>query len=361
MGELVRYLKLRNVVFAVIFAFFAYFLLPFLVPIILAALFAFALDPMLEPIFRKYKMSRGRMSLAVLSGLMLALFLPIALLFGRTLSRLSSPEARTQLKDSIFASLATVRDFFASVINRLSEGVGTEFAAELVAQIQNLENLLIQKFTHLLESIGGGIAYFPSLIGSFLVFMATLYVFIAEAPTIQKTVESLLPKETETLAELTTMFQESCQGALFSTVIVGVLQASLLTFATIVLSFGDPWLVFPLAFLTSFIPLIGVGPITVVIGIGAWASGFVWTGIAFFAFSFVVGTSDNILRAYLLGSGEAKLHPVFGLLVIIGAIVMVGLAGLFIGPVVANLGAIVFHRLRQAAAQAAAAEASAME
>lgn len=348
MDEYIQYLKLRNIVFGVIALLFAYFLLPFFLPVVMAALFAFALDPLLEPLFRKYKMGRNRMSISVLAGLMLIIFLPIGLLFGRTASRLSSIESRTQLKDSIISGVAAVREFVTSILNRLAEGVGAEFAADLTAQIQNLEGVLVQKFGSFLEEVGGGLAYVPAMLGSFLVFMAALYVFIAEAPSIRKTFDSLLPNDQGVLSELIQMFQDSCQSAVLSALVVGILQASLLSFATIIFGFGDPWLVFPLAFLTSFIPLIGVGPITVAIGIGAWASGHHGTAIAFFVFSVLIGTSDNLVRAYLLGAGEAKLNPVFGLLVIIGAVIMIGLTGLFIGPVVANLGAIVFYRLQNA-------------
>lgn len=346
MNDHLKTLHLRNVLTLSVLGVLIWFLLPFLKPLVMAALFAFALDPVLVPIFNRYRLSRQRMSASILVGLMLIILIPIGILFGRLASRLSSSESRESLKQSMVSIFGQVKEMLASAFALLSQNFDPDWIADFEAQLQNLESALIGKMGMLLESVGVGLTQLPMILGSFLVFFAALYVFVAEAPRLRLSLEEILPSEATRLGEVIDLFQDSCRSALLSTLIVGLIQASVLALATVLLGYGDPWLAFPLAFLTSFIPLVGVGPLAFLLGLGAWAVGQQGVAIAYIILSVIIGTLDNVIRAYLLGSGEARIHPVFGLLIIIGAVMTIGLTGLFIGPVVANLGAHALQRLR---------------
>jgi predicted PurR-regulated permease PerM len=50
---------------------------------------------------------------------------------------------------------------------------------------------------------------------------------------------------------------------------------------------------------------------------------------------FVVGTLDNIIRAYILQS-DAKLHPLLAFISVLGGIQAMGLWGVFIAPIIAS-------------------------
>ena len=49
----------------------------------------------------------------------------------------------------------------------------------------------------------------------------------------------------------------------------------------------------------------------------------------------VIGTMDNIIRTYVLQS-DAKLHPLLAFVSVLGGLQMMGLWGVFIGPIVAS-------------------------
>jgi predicted PurR-regulated permease PerM len=51
----------------------------------------------------------------------------------------------------------------------------------------------------------------------------------------------------------------------------------------------------------------------------------------------VAGISDNLIRPFMGTLGEVNVHPLIGLLAIIGGVIMFGLPGLFIGPLVVSL------------------------
>jgi predicted PurR-regulated permease PerM len=75
---------------------------------------------------------------------------------------------------------------------------------------------------------------------------------------------------------------------------------------------------------------LALGLYKVVLGDFAQAIGFVVVAL-------VAGTTDNLLRPILLSSNEQDLNPVIALLAIIGALLVFGMPGLFIGPVVAGV------------------------
>jgi predicted PurR-regulated permease PerM len=87
--------------------------------------------------------------------------------------------------------------------------------------------------------------------------------------------------------------------------------------------------------LCSFIPFIGSAAV--------WGSVALWllfegryaaaVGLVVYG-SAVISTSDNLVRAHLIGN-QASLHPLVSLVTVLGAIKLMGLWGVFVGPMVA--------------------------
>jgi len=316
------------------------FLYPFVVPLILAGLFAFALEPLMTPYFKKLKISRARVSGLVLAVIVLIVYLPLGLLLGRTIVHLSKEEYRNSIKENIVSGSAVAKDFLTRTLQQLNSSLGIDESNVAVAtQLENFEQSIIKLAGRTAESIGGWVSELPVIFASFLVFMAALYFFLSEAPRFKKAILKLEFFPAEDVSRAIRLMQESCKSSVLSAFVVGLLQATIITVGVLFIGFGDAWLVFPLAFLASFIPVIGVGPIALSLGLGALATGHTGKAIAFVILALIVGTADNIFRAYLLGGKEAYIHPILGLLVIIGSVIVMGLPGLFVGPVVAHLGA----------------------
>ena len=92
-----------------------------------------------------------------------------------------------------------------------------------------------------------------------------------------------------------------------------------------------------LATLTALVPLLGTwliwGPFALWLGFheGHWATA---TALALYG-SIFVGLLDNVIRAYVLNS-NVKLHPLLAFVSVLGGIEVMGLWGVFIGPIVAS-------------------------
>jgi predicted PurR-regulated permease PerM len=177
----------------------------------------------------------------------------------------------------------------------------------------------------------------PELLLSIFVFCAALYFFLAEAAPLKNIFarqKVLNGKETKAFVEL---IQKSSYNTVVSSVIIGVIQASMVALGALILSTGDILVVWVVTFFSSFIPVLGAGPVALSLGVGCLIFGDVGRAIGFVVVAAVTATVDNIVRPYLLSSGGDDLHPIISLLAIIGAVLLFGMTGLFIGPVIASV------------------------
>lgn len=338
---------LKTIGAAIALFLFFLFLLPFSMPILMAALFAFALEPIAERFFRRWKGKRWQLTSLVLLAVVLAILAPVILLVVRAAAILTDEATLGGLRDSFNKNMAGARDTATSILERVNS-LGINNGEEAIQkQVRMIETYTSKGASKVFEYLGAWLAELPELGFAFLIFIACLFVFISRARAIKAAFIKLGVFDVGEIDETVGSLQQSCRTALLSTVIIGFIQSTIVSLGAGIIGYGDAWIIFPLAFLTSFIPVIGVAPIAFVLAVGAALSGSSGQAIAFTVLALFVGTIDNVLRVYLVGSEEKELNPVFGLLVILGAIVFIGLPGLFIGPVVANLGAKAFANLQK--------------
>ncbi len=95
--------------------------------------------------------------------------------------------------------------------------------------------------------------------------------------------------------------------------------------------------------LLSLIPYLGSMIFYVPVGIFYLLIGDIWQGIFIFLWgAIVIGTTDNIVRAYMI-KDKAEINPIFVLFSILGGIVVFGFWGVILGPLIVALAVTVLH------------------
>ncbi len=153
-------------------------------------------------------------------------------------------------------------------------------------------------------------------------------------------VYSFLPEATFSLT-LTTL-KKSIHSTIIANVATGALQAVIITIGVAAVTDYDGFLIFFIAFICSFIPIIGAGPVCFAVGLLEILNGNNGVGAGLMILSLFVGVADNISRTYFNAgdSGDAKGDevPTFAtFLAIIGGVIVFGFPGLFFGPLVVDL------------------------
>jgi predicted PurR-regulated permease PerM len=319
---------------AVFLGAFAALFTPFYGEILLAAVVALAMEPTLGRLFRP-KHLRWRLSVALILILMfVAIAAPVSLVAYKGYAAAVDISKTGIQKTEAFGKFVEIKNQFIAFANKVSGSIGlgdqVDFSGFSEDQVSSIANRALGIATGTLSSI-------PSILLSVFIFCAALYFFLAEASVIKRLFyrQNLLePYEAD-------RFVETLQRASFSTVItsvvISIMQATIVSLGSLVFGVGDALVVFVVTFFCAFVPVIGAGPVALALAAYALLMGEVGHAIGLGVIALVAGTADNLVRPLLISSGEEDLHPVVSLLAIIGALILFGMPGLFLGPVIASV------------------------
>ena len=353
----------------------------FLLPLFLAAVTAVWCQP-LYGYLRKRFGQRERLAAAVTTGsVFLILFLPLVLgvffaarqLLDFTEKKLDgeSPTAfvrRVLPHDMSEAELkAKVRDAGEWMLDRFEPIPAGEVPAEererVLADRQAQLDQLEQQFAAAsadagsqlqelaMKSLGfaaSGASRTIGILGSVVsgligltMFLIALYYFLCDGSALRSASETLIPVQIDYQRQLIHEFNRVVQAVVSATMFSAIAQGAATALALYVVGIHHFFLLFVVATFASLIPIAGTWMVW-----GPFAAWFCFAhgsnvppayGSAIFLVVVgvaVIGTMDNIIKAYVL-QNDTSLHPLLAFVSVFGGMQALGLWGIFIGPVVA--------------------------
>lgn len=316
---------------------------PFLMEILLASFFAFALAPVTRRLSQhRYFGRKGWVAVTIL-GLVLAIVIPIILLGVSTFNLIAEFTSEGFQNSDIYRDLIAARDFLLGWARQIMD---TFNISEHISGRFNLTRMANQFVSgtgqKIVAASGGAAARIPDFVLSLLIFCATLYLFLAEGKKIRHmlTKNQFMPHSD--LDRLITIFQKSCYTTLVASVIVGFTQASTVAIGSALLKANHVLLIFLMTFIFSFIPVIGAAPVAFFMAFLSVIKGDSGIAIGYVVLGIIAGTMDNVIRP-LLVRGEGEVNALVMLIAIIGAIMIFGIPGLFLGPMFVSVAVQVFQ------------------
>jgi predicted PurR-regulated permease PerM len=88
--------------------------------------------------------------------------------------------------------------------------------------------------------------------------------------------------------------------------------------------------------ISSFIPLMGSAPAGIAGTLYLLIKGKFVHAIIMAVFFLLASLSDNVVKPWVL-KGKTELHPMLGLMSVLGGLTLFGAAGLFLGPIITAL------------------------
>ena len=320
-------------------------LAPFLLPLFLAAVLAM----LTQPLYRRVtEWTRGRTTLAagLTTAVVLgALMIPLSLGTVLAARQLYSLAGRV-LKD------AEWNEMFGAVNDRLKlhdwqvwlhevTGDPVEDEAQLEQELRDRLRTVATTIANKTLSVAGAT---PSLLGSLasivistLTFVVAYYYFLADGPMMLESVVRLVPVQDEYKQRLLQQFDQAVRAVVVATFAAAVGQGIATGLGMRLCGSGHFFVLTLLATLTALVPLLGTwlvwGPFVLWLGFhqGDW----VRAGLLAVYGGVVIGLLDNVIRSYVLHS-NVKLHPLLAFVSVMGGIQLMGLWGVFVGPVVAS-------------------------
>lgn len=323
--------KTKSLVFLMI-ALYLLLFLPFWVPVLLGFLFAAAFEPIVNRVRSRLHTRRTRVAYATVAiGLtvFIGLFAVVILQgYSQIYQLFQNPEVMTTINDKI----ATTRDQIVawashkSYLSSVNIGNQVDRAAQVITD--SSKHLLLigaQKFIAQAPVILLDLTVFLMAFGAFLVIQPRMWAATSQAFGLGDRGKEHFQR-----------FEKICGLALGSVFLTGFIQSLLVVIGAALAGYSSLVIIFGVTFIFALIPVLGAGLVPTILAVVTFIQGDITSGIIMTVTAIVVGTADNILRAWLF-SRAAKSNPVISLISLLGGIALLGFAGLFVAPVLEQL------------------------
>ena len=313
-------------------ALFVKMIRPFLMAIFLAAIFAGLSAPLYRRILRLFRGRRALTSLATLLLLLLLVIIPFSALLG-------------VIANEAFHIAERVRPWVTEqlqnpdhLLTRLEGIPGVRYLEPYRAQLLEKAGALVGTagtflFNGLSATTRGTVSFFFK----FFIMLYTMFYFLMDGRSLLEKILRYVPMEEVDKQRMVDKFASVTRATIKGTLLIGVTQGALSGLAFRIV--GIDGAVFWGAVMTvlTIVPGIGTALVWLPAAIILLATGKTWQAIFLAGFcGLVVGNVDNLLRPRLVGH-DTQMHSLLILFGTTGGIMLFGVLGFIVGPIVAAL------------------------
>ena len=332
-----RYISLSVLLILLIPLGFVFYQLmsPFLMPMFLAAVTAIVAWPFYRWVEVKFGERRMLAATFTTSALVIIVLIPtlvITILAATQLAAFVQPFLALEL-DAKKAAWQEVADPWLKVVaSWIPNYSAQQLQTDLQNNVRQLTNHVTASTLALASSTMGAVT---GVLIAASVYLVALYFFFAEGPQFVQSIRDMIPLAKEQQQRMIVEFTKVTRAVVTATLLAAVVQGLMTAVALYVLGFGNFMVYLVLATLASLIPLVGAWAVWLPCSVILIMNGHQLQGVGLFLYgSIAVSLADNVVRMYVLNS-DAQLHPLLALLSVMGALNVMGLWGIFIGPIIA--------------------------
>lgn len=336
MSRLVSLIILVVLIVAVGLSFYS-LIVPYILPLSLAAVTVMLSEPLFQRFLKITGQRRAVAAAATTVSLLAIVLVPILVgtaiaasqLFTLATTGADDPNWKKTI-DYIKAELSRPDHVAAVIENWTGNKVDPdELSLQLQARLQTVGKSLAKRTTDLLSDI-------PAWGLAGLMYLVAIYYFFLDGQSFVRLTEELVPMDVERRRGLIRQFEQAVRGVVLATFAAAFSQGLATGIGMWVCGFRNFMILTLLATIMSLVPLMGTwliwGPAAIWLwwdGHYAWAIGLTVYGVVF------IGLLDNVIRTYVLNS-SVELHPLLAFVSVMGGLQVMGLWGVFIGPIIAS-------------------------
>ncbi|MCW7538131.1 AI-2E family transporter [Aquabacterium sp. A7-Y] len=319
---------------AVTLAFF-WILRPFYGAVLWGAIIAILFAPVHRRLLPHLRQRPTLAALATLSLVVVIVILPLFVLSASMAQEGAAIYARIQSGELNFAAyferiFASLPSWITELLNRFNLGDLGALQRRITAALAQGSQVIATR----IFSIGQDTF---DVVVSFFITLYLAFFLIRDGGWLSRRIGRAIPLEAEHKQQLFTKFATVIRATVKGNVVVAATQGALggLAFAFLDISGAIFWAVL-MAFL-SLLPAVGAALVWLPVAIYFLATGAVWQGVALIVYGvIVIGLVDNVLRPVLVGK-DTKMPDYVVMITTLGGMVIFGINGFVIGPVIAAM------------------------
>src|SRR5664279_1818952 len=194
---------------------------------------------------------------------------------------------------------------------------------------------------------------FARLIAKSLISLVVVFFLFRDGRSWIHRAEEIIPLSPGQARKLFSNISDTIVANVYGILSVGLAQGVLTGIVMAIVGFQSPLLLGLCAAFASIVPVVGAALVWVPAGLYLIFTGATWKGVFVLVWGgAVISMADNIIRPWVV-SGKVELHPLVLLFFILGGVEAFGFMGLFLGPVIASVLAVLFEMTREQLAQGA--------
>ncbi|MFG0332209.1 MAG: AI-2E family transporter [Maioricimonas sp. JB049] len=355
-GTMVRLVSLSILLTLIIVLGITFFrvVAPYLLPLFLAGVVAL----LCQPVFRYFLIRTGqrlRLSAGLTTASVVAAIM-VPLLVGTLMASLQLYVFALNVSDetawrNLFGSMEAEIEGETTFSQQATNVINDMLPASYQRTPEQWRELVQRKLRDVLRGLGdrslglagqtfdvltGILATTVAVLLSLVIFVVALYYFLADGTVLIDATEELIPVHVEYQRQLRHEFATAVRSVVVATFLAAITQGLATSVVLLLLGFGHFMVLTLLATVSALIPMAGTwlvwGPCAIVLFVqGHWIQATLLTIYG----AGVVGVLDNVVRTYVLNT-DIKLHPLLALISVLGGLQVLGLWGVFIGPIVAS-------------------------
>lgn len=323
------------VLLALVSVAFVWLLLPFYSAVFWATILAILFRPMQRCLAQLFHGKRTLAALLSVLIILLMVILPVGLLTGMLVQ-----EGR-DLYERVSSGDMDLAGYFEQIVNALPQVLQNLLARFGLTDFSNVQDQLSkmgegggQQIASRMFSLGQGTFQF---VISFFVMLYLLFFLLRDGPRLAEEVRRAIPLGDPYKQHLLARFTAVVRATVKGNVLVALVQGALGGVIFWILGLEGALLWGAIMAVLSLLPAVGAGLIWGPVAIYYLASGELVPALILTAYGvIVIGLADNLLRPILVGK-SVKLPDYVILISTIGGLVLVGINGFVIGPMIAAL------------------------
>lgn len=321
-------------------ALFLYVLSPLIMPVVFGGILGILVYPIFEKLNR-YRWPRAVNASLITTLVTILVLVPTVLIivFGIQVAVEELGSSLTLLKVaphkepgiSIFENILTSRP-----VERILELIERWIPVNIEEVVQSLTDLLQVAGVKVANFLGDFIAKTPAIVMALSVVVVCLFFVLLDGRRWLNWLREnsiFTPAQTEAFIR---RFEKMSRSVFLSFLISGLVQALVFSLACVIFGVSRVPLIGFGVFLMSFLPVVGSMPITIPIAVYQILAGGSAAGIVLAIVAVIVLFIDNLIRPIVL-KGAGGLHPLLAFLSVFGGMVVFGLGGVFLGPIIAGI------------------------
>ncbi|MDP1798533.1 MAG: AI-2E family transporter [Planctomycetaceae bacterium] len=344
---------------------FYQFVAPFLLPLFLAAVLAIVCQPVYVWLLQRCGPKRRWLAAGLTTGGVELLVLIPALIGTMVAATQLVSFTRTYLSAETIADSRLWKDMLEPALAKVTAVVPPAVVHEPNADVTDIADrelteapspapaaryteIIRQQVAANAESVAKSLAgttlqLASSTVGAFVsltiatgMLLLAFFFFLQDGPELIVAAEELIPVPLVHQRELCQRFTKVTRAVVLATFLAAFAQGIATALALQVLGFGHFLVFLAVSTISALVPVAGTWIVWVpcaawlamhghwgaAVGLTVWGAG-------------VVGVLDNVVRTYVLQS-DAELHPLVAFVSVLGALQVMGLWGIFVGPIVAS-------------------------